>query len=181
MRLAPLRTLGWVLLLGVGRAALAAELTQTEALTLAFPGATLARKEHFLTDAQREQIQKLAEVEVRSKYLVAYEARLDKELQGVAFFDTHVVRTQPETVMVAISPKGVVLRIEVVQFREPQEYAAPERWTRQLLGQTLTPRLSLKADIKPLSGASLTAQAMVDASRRALAEFQVLYPRAAPP
>ena len=98
----------------------------------------------------------------------------------MAFFDTHLVRTQPETVMVAISPKGVIRRTEVVQFREPQEYAAPERWTRQLVGQTLNPRLSLKADIKPLSGASLTAQAMVDASRRALAEFQVLYPRAPP-
>jgi len=92
-----------------------------------------------------------------------------------------VVRTQPETVMVAISPKGVILRIEVVQFREPQEYAAPERWTQQLVGQTLGPQLSLKADIKPLSGASLTAQAMVDASRRALAHFQVLYPRPATP
>lgn len=181
MRVAPLRTLGFLLLLGVARSALAAELTQTEALALAFPGATLARKEHFLTDAQREQIQKLAQVELRSKYLVAYEARQEKELQGVAFFDTHLVRTQPETVMVAISPQGVIVRIEVVQFREPQEYAAPERWTKQLLGQTLTPHLSLKADVKPLSGASLTAQAMVDASRRALAEFQVLHPRAPPP
>ena len=76
---------------------------------------------------------------MRSKYLVSYEARIDKELQGVAFFDTHVVRTQPETVMVAISPKGVILRTEVVQFREPQEYAAPERWTRQLVGQTPQP------------------------------------------
>ena len=181
MKVAPLRKLGFLLLLGVGRSALAAELTQTEALALAFPGATLARKEHFLTDAQREQIQKLALVELRSKYLVSYEARMEKELQGVAFFDTHLVRTQPETVMVAISPQGAIVRIEVVQFREPQEYAAPERWTKQLLGQTLTPQLSLKADIKPLSGASLTAQAMVDASRRALAEFQVLYPRAPPP
>jgi hypothetical protein len=182
MRARPLWTLAFVLLLGASLAARAADqLTQSDALALAFPGATLERKEHFLTDAQREQIQKLAEVEVRSKYLVSYEARIDKALQGVAFFDTHLVRTQPETLMVAISPRGVIVRIEVVQFREPQEYAAPERWTRQLVGQTLGPRLSLKAEVKPLSGASLTAQAMVDASRRALAEFQVLYPRAASP
>jgi hypothetical protein len=182
VRATPLPALGLLLLLTGSPAVLAAEqLTQAEALALAFPGATVERKEHFLTDAQREQIQKLAEVEVRSKYVVAYEARLDKELQGVAFFDTHLVRTQPETLMVAISAKGVILRVEVVQFREPQEYAAPERWTRQLVGQTLGPRLSLKADVKPLSGASLTAQAMVDASRRALAHFQVLYPRAATP
>jgi hypothetical protein len=114
--------------------------------------------------------------------VVAYEARLGEALQGVALFDTHVVRTQPETAMVAISPSGAILRVEVVQFREPQEYAAPGRWTHQLVGQALGPGLSLKADVKPLGGASLTAQSLVDASRRALALFQVLYqpPRAAP-
>jgi len=180
MQILALRTLLTVLLLGAGWASAAEHLSQTEALALAFPGATLERKEYFLTEAQKEQIQKLAGVEVRSKYVVCYEARVDKELQGVAFFDTHVVRTQPETLMVAISPKGTILRIEVVQFREPQEYAAPDRWKQQLVGQTLGPKLSLKADIKPLSGASLTAQAMVDASRRALAHFQVLYPPVAP-
>ena len=102
------------------------------------------------------------------------------ELVGVAFFDTHVVRTQQETAMVAISPKGAILRVEVIRFQEPEEYAAPERWKDQLKGQTLSPKLSLKADIRPLSGASLTAQALVDASRRALAEFEVLGPKAPP-
>lgn len=156
--------------------------SQAEALALAFPGATLQRREHFLTDAQLEQARALCGVEVRARFVVAYEARLGEALQGVALFDTHVVRTQPETAMVAISPSGAILRVEVVQFREPQEYAAPERWTHQLVGQALGPGLSLKADVKPLGGASLTAQSLVDASRRALALFQVLYQpsRAAP-
>ena len=152
-------------------------LTQSEALALVFPGATLERKEHFLTDEQRQRIQDLAKVEMKSRYVVSYEARKGRELLGVAFFDTHVVRTQQETAMVAISPKGVILRVEVIRFQEPEEYAAPERWKDQLKGQTLSPKLSLKADIRPLSGASLTAQALVDASRRALAEFEVLGPK----
>lgn len=148
--------------------------TQAEALALAFPGAELSRQEYFLTPAQLQAAATSANVPVKSKYVVIYEARKGGVLQGVGIFDTHVVRTQPETVMVAISPAGVVLRIEVVQFREPQEYSAPARWTAQLTGKTLTPTLSLKGEIKPISGASLTAQAMVDASRRALALFQVL-------
>ena len=149
--------------------------SQSAALALVFPGAELTRREVFLTDAQLEQARSVSNVEVKTKYVVVYEARKGTELLGVALFDTHVVRTAPETVMVAISPAGVVLRVEVVQFREPEDYAAPERWTRQLVGQTLTPKLSLKGDIKPLSGASLTAQSMVDASRRALGLFQVLH------
>ena len=155
-------------------------LTQTEALALVFPGATLERKEHFLSEEQRQRIQELAKVEMKTRYLVSYEARKGTELLGVAFFDTHVVRTQQETAMVAISPRGVILRVEVVQFREPEEYAAPERWKQQLQGQSLSPKLSLKADIRPLSGASLTAQALVDASRRALAAFEVLGPKVPP-
>jgi len=170
-----------VLLILAARTATAAEhLTQTEALALVFPGATFQRKEHFLTEEQRQRIQDLSKVEMKSRYVVSYEARKDTELLGVAFFDTHVVRTQQETAMVVISPKGVILRVEVIRFLEPEEYAAPERWKDQLKGQTLSPKLSLKADIRPLSGASLTAQALVDASRRALAEFEVLGPKAPP-
>ena len=154
--------------------------SQAAALALVFPGAELTRREVFLTDAQLEQARSVSNVEVKSKYVVVYEARQGAVLLGVALFDTHVVRTAPETVMVAISPAGAVLRVEVVQFREPEDYAAPERWTKQLVGQTLSPKLSLKADIKPLSGASLTAQSLVDASRRALGLFQVLHLAGAP-
>lgn len=165
--------------MALATAGLAAERpSQAEALALAFPGAELQRREHFLTDAQLERVRAQAGVEVRSRYAVAYEARAGGRLVGVAFFDTHQVRTQAETAMVAISPAGVVARVEVVQFREPQEYAAPERWTRQLVGQALGAGLSLKGEVKPLGGASLTAQALVDASRRALALFQLLYPPA---
>ena len=170
----------FLVLLAAETATAAEHLTQTEALALVFPGAKLERKEHFLTEEQRQKIQDLAKVEMKSRYVVPYEARQGTELLGVAFFDTHLVRTQQETAMIAISPKGTILRVEVIRFQEPEEYAAPQRWKDQLKGQSLSPKLSLKADIRPLSGASLTAQALVDASRRALAEFEVLGPKAPP-
>jgi hypothetical protein len=168
-----------MLVLWVGSAA-AAHLSQAEALALAFPGAKIDRREHFLTEEQKAKVKELASTEVPSRYIVGYEARKDGQLLGVAFFDSHIVRTLPETAMVAISPKGVVLRVEVVQFHEPEEYAAPGAWTKQLEGKALTRRLSLKAEIRPLSGASLTASALVDASRRCLALFSVLYATSPP-
>jgi hypothetical protein len=70
--------------------------------------------------------------------------------------------------------------VEVVQFHEPEEYAAPGAWTKQLQGKALSPALSLKAEIRPLSGASLTASALVEASRRCLALFSVVYPKSPP-
>src|SRR5690348_6939292 len=132
------RLLAGLLLLGGSTASAADHLTQTEALALVFPGATLERKEHFLTEEQRQKIQDLSKVEMKSRYVVSYEARKGTELLGVAFFDTHVVRTQQETAMVAISPKGIILRVEVIRFLEPEEYAAPQRWRDQLKGQSLS-------------------------------------------
>jgi hypothetical protein len=65
--------------------------------------------------------------------------------------------------------------VEAVAFREPAEYMAKEAWVRQFEGKGLDSQLSLKGEIHPLSGATLTAHAMTDAARRCLALHQVLY------
>ncbi len=146
-----------------------------EALALAFPGAQLTRKEHALTEAQADRVKALAGVEVAGRWIVAYEARKDGRLLGVGFFDTHRVRTLNETLLVAVSPEGRILRVEAVVFREPAEYLAKEAWARQFEGKGLDPQLSLKGAIRPLSGATLTAHAMTDAARRCLALYRILY------
>lgn len=149
--------------------------TTQEALALAFPGAQIQRREHFLADAQAQKAKLLSGVELAGLWWVAYEARTDGRLLGVAFFDTHRVRTLNETAMVAVNADGTLKRVEVVAFREPQEYLPKELWIRQLDGKRLDGALSLKRSIRPLSGATLTANVLVDASRRSLALFQVLY------
>jgi hypothetical protein len=152
--------------------------TQKEALTLAFPGATLTRKEHFLTPEQADKVKALSGVTLRGLWVVAYEAKKEGKPAGVGFFDTHIVRTQPETALVAVSPEGKVIRVEVIAFREPQDYQAPAAWVQQFEGKALNPGLSLKRDIRPLSGATLTANALTDAARRSLGLWQVLYGKA---
>jgi len=146
-----------------------------EALALAFPGAQFARKEHVLSEAQAGRVKELAGVEVTGRWTVSYEARRNGALVGVGFFDTHRVRTLNETLLVAISSEGRVLRVEAVAFHEPAEYMAKEAWVRQFEGKALDPQLTLKGAIRPLSGATLTANAMTDAARRCLALHQVLY------
>ncbi len=146
-----------------------------EALALAFPGAQLLRKEHTLSEAQVGRVKALAQVDLAGTWIVAYEARRNGVLVGVGLFDTHRVRTLNETLLVAISAEGRILRVEAVVFREPAEYLAKEAWVRQFEGKGLDPQLSLKGAIHPLSGATLTAHAMTDAARRCLALHQVLY------
>ena len=149
--------------------------TTQEALALAFPGAQFTRKEHVLSGIQAERVKALAQVELPGSWMVAYEARKNGVLVGVGFFDTHRVRTLNETLLVALSPEGRILRVEAVAFREPAEYMAKEAWVKQFEGKGLDAQLSLKGAIHPLSGATLTAHAMTDAARRCLALHQVLY------
>lgn len=146
-----------------------------EALAQAFPGAQIQRQEHFLSETQAQSVKALAGAELPGLWWVAYEARRDGRLIGVAFFDTHRVRTLNETAMVAVNADGTLRRVEVVAFREPQEYLPKEAWIRQLDGKRLDENLSLKRAIRPLSGATLTANVLVDASRRGLALCQVIY------
>lgn len=162
-------------LLTAASALMAALPSQQEALALAFPGAQVTRKEHFLTEPQAQQVRASAGTPLTGLWQVAYEARREGRLVGVGFFDTHRVRTLNETALVAVAADGKVVRVEVIAFHEPEEYRAKDAWVKQLEGRRLDAELSLKRGIRPLAGATLTANALTDASRRGLALWQVLY------
>jgi hypothetical protein len=148
--------------------------TQQEALKLAFPGCEFVRKDYFLEEDQGEGVRKLCGVKLQSLWVIAYEARNEGALQGVAFFDTHTLRTERGTAMVALSPEGVVRRVEVVSFKEPWNFLPEERWLQQFEGSRLDE--SKKSRTLPISGATLTAFALQDAAKRCMALHRVLYP-----
>src|SRR5207342_2287812 len=107
-----------------------------------------------------------------SALTAAYAATKDGKLVGTAYFDTHLVRTLSETVMVVISPAGAIARIEVLSFSEPEEYLPREHWYAQFPGKALDAALDgqlVKRGIRAVSGATLTARATTEAARRVLA------------
>jgi len=157
-------------------------LTQEEALRLAFPDAKVEARNAFLTNDQRRAAKALSgEDEPPSALVRYYVATKDGHPAGEAYFDTHVVRTMSETVMVVVSPEGRIVRIEVLSFSEPEEYMPRAKWYEQFRGRQLDDELSLKRSIHPVSGATLTARATTDAARRVLAIYRVLHPAAPSP
>src|SRR5262249_42706460 len=81
-------------------------LTQEEALRLAFPAGTkVERRTAFLTPSQQTAAAKLASAARPPSALVSFYVgiREGREI-GTAYFDTHVVRTETETLMILIDP-----------------------------------------------------------------------------
>lgn len=166
-----------LLLASAAGASAQTHLTQQEALQLAFPGATsLERRTAYLGDAELESLRRLVGrgVEVRSGVVTYYVASKGGRPLGTAYFDAHRVRTLPEVLMVVVSPRGTIDRIEVVRFAEPPQYRAPEGWLKQFDGQRLSESLSLRGGIVGITGATLTSDATTDAARRVLALHHVI-------
>ena len=148
--------------------------TREEALAAAFPGAHIRAQRLFLTSQQLHRAHELAGVELSSALIARYLASREGKPVGRAYVDTHVVRSKKESLLICLDASGRVRRIEVTAFLEPPEYLASPEWREQYAGKELTKDLSLKRAIRPLAGATLTAQATHRAVRRVLAIDRVL-------
>jgi Na+-translocating ferredoxin:NAD+ oxidoreductase RnfG subunit len=154
-------------------------LTQEEALALAVPHATWQRHTAFLADEDLAAIAEQSDgVKVEQRVISYYVAVEDGRKTHVAYFEAHSVRTLSEVIMVVVTAKGTVGRVEILKFLEPPEYRARAGWLAQFDGHDLDDDLSLKGDIVGMTGATLTARAVTGAVRRQLAVHAYLQPLA---
>lgn len=145
-------------------------MTQEEALRLAFPkGAVVTRKTAFLSEADRAEVARRSGGAPPTGLVAFYAASLDGKDAGTAYFDTHVVRTLPETILVVVDAKGAIARIEILSFSEPEEYLPRGAWYGRFPGKTLGDELSEKIGIRAVTGATITVRVTVEAARRVLA------------
>ncbi len=149
-------------------------MNRDEALALAFPGCKVERKTAYLDPQHVERVKELAKLEYDSTVAYTYHATKEGKWVGTAYFDTHRVRSMRETMMIVVQPDASVGRIEVLSFGEPVEYIPRERWYGQFTGHKLDGDLFLGRDIRGVTGATLTAVATTNCSRRVLALHQVL-------
>ncbi len=149
--------------------------SRDQALARAFPPpATVERKTYFLTETERESASRLAKARIESSLVVAYIGRGPKGILGTAYFDTHTVRTMPETILVTVKPDGSVGGVEVLAFGEPEDYLPRPRWLGLFGGKRLDPNLTVGRGLAHVTGATLTTRAIAEAVRRVLAIHTVV-------
>lgn len=161
-----------------------AQVSLNEALESAFPKpAVVERRTAFLSDADlaAAQVDAGPDAPVSQRVVTYYVGRVAEKPVGVAYFDSHRVRTLNEVVMIVVQPgdsgrEDRIESIEVLRFAEPPEYHASEKWLAQFKGKSLGSDLSLKGAIASMSGATLTSNAVTRAARRVLAVHRRIQP-----
>jgi Na+-translocating ferredoxin:NAD+ oxidoreductase RnfG subunit len=155
--------------------------TRAEALAQAFPGARIEKRAVLLDDAQVAATERLAQAKLESHIATLYTAWQEGRAVGYAFVDVQRVRTQPEALLVVISPDGRVAQTRMLAFHEPKDYLPPERWLRQFDERALASDQRGGGTVHGNAGATLSTRAVTTSIRRSLALYQVLVANAAPP
>jgi len=146
-------------------------LSQKDALVLAFPAAKAERRTAYLTDAQSKAVEEAAQSKLESRVWTYYVAG-----STTAYFESHLVRTMNEVVMIVVGADAKVAFVEILSFAEPDDYIAPKRWLEQFPGRKLDDDLVLRRGLRNITGASLTAEAVTRSVRRVLAVHATLNP-----
>lgn len=99
-----------------------------------------------------------------------WQARKDGGALGWLLVDQVIGKAEAITYALAIDPHGVVLGLDVLEYRETHggeiRLAA---WRRQFVGKTTQDPVRLDSDIHNISGATLSCRHVTDGVRRLLA------------
>lgn len=153
--------------------------SQEEAFELAFgAGAAVTSEPVYLTDQQIAAVEQEARAKLESGLFTFYTAERGGKSLGFAAIESHTVRTQPESLLIVLSPKGEVIRVEVLAFHEPPEYQPPARWFEMMKGRKIE-QLIPGNGIDAISGATLSSVAALASVRKVKAIFKQAYPAGA--
>ena len=157
------------LALATGRAGARVYLTVQRALELAFPPpAKVERKTLYLDDEQARRVAEASGAPMETRVVPYYVGENAGRVIGYAYFDTHLVRTLPETILILVAPDGRLERIDILSFDEPEDYLPTGRWLQQFQGRSLQD-LGARQGIRMLTGATLSSRAVSQSARRILA------------
>jgi Na+-translocating ferredoxin:NAD+ oxidoreductase RnfG subunit len=146
-----------------------------EALALAFPGMERVEpRDVVLTQEQHDRIEKLAKAPLDTSLVTIYVGWRAGAPAAYALFDTHTVRTFPETLLVVISTDGKVQATHVLAFHEPEEYLATPRWLETFNGKELSDDMQVGRGLSAITGSTLSTRAVTSGIRRALAIWNVV-------
>jgi Na+-translocating ferredoxin:NAD+ oxidoreductase RnfG subunit len=125
-------------------------------------------KRIILSSRIREQVERQLGEKLEKGEYIFYVAHTGDDIDGYAFFDREIGQHEYIDFATFFDGDGRVTRVEVVAYREPYgDGIRSERFRNQFVGKSADNRLRAGHDIDVISGATLSAQAMAKAVKRA--------------
>jgi hypothetical protein len=148
--------------------------SKQEAMELAFgKGTPVENLSLFPDDAELAKIQQQAKMKLESGMFSFYVGKNGDKVTGYAAIETETVRTNPETLLIVLSPEGELRAVHLLAFHEPPEYQPPERWFDALIKQPLA-ELEIGKGVDGVSGATLSTRSALGSVRKVMALYQVM-------
>lgn len=157
-------------------------LTGSEAGKLCFPHADrFEERVHPFTADQKKAIEKQSGQPVRlrgQRYWIAHQGT---NVLGVLVADHVLGKHEIIDYAVALAPGGMVLQIEILEYRESHGYEIRgDKWRDQFKGKTTKDKFRLNGDIYNISGATISCRSVTDGIKRVLATFELVLRPALP-
>lgn len=139
-----------------------------------FPHSVMIQKHTtILNKEQKKELSRISEQKVK-KSIFTYFISVDKQnKKHYGFIINSKIRSKSAAVIYFIS-SGKIKAIEILQFNEPREYLPREEWLHQFENKSNKDKPEIKSNITNISGATLSAKALVRQLRLALALYEMI-------
>jgi Na+-translocating ferredoxin:NAD+ oxidoreductase RnfG subunit len=126
------------------------------------------------TKEQKKEIEKRLGYSLTKSHYTFFVAMTSERVDGYALIDEELGQHEKITFAVKLSAKGVVLRQEVMVYRESWgDEIRDARFRKQFVGKTVSDPVECDHDISAVSGATVSSNSMATGVRRALVLFDV--------
>ena len=142
----------------------------------AFNAKSVEMHNTILSDAQVAELSKRSMQKIDSKLYRLYLAQNGDKTIGYGVLMNKKVRTKTAIALYLIGIDGKIKSIEIVAFNEPMEYLPSKTWLNVFDQKSSANVLKLNQDIPTTTGATLSARAITDGARAALALLDIAKP-----
>ncbi|MDP2079144.1 MAG: FMN-binding protein [Sulfuricurvum sp.] len=141
---------------------------------LTFNAKSVDTRNIILNDAQVTELSKLSMQKINTKLHRIYLAKNGEKTVGYGVLMNQKVRTKTAIALYLIGLDKKIKSIEIVAFNEPLEYLPSATWLNVFDQKSSANTLKLNQDIPTTTGATLSARAITDGARAALALLEIV-------
>src|SRR3954464_9534248 len=152
-------------------------LTQEQALKVVFPKSESVQPEtKLLTTEQRAELENNTGLRFPEAEYPTFVAKSKNSTDGYAVILNEIGKHENITFIVGVSPRGKVLEVAVMEYRESRGSEVKEqRFLSQFHGKTANDPIRVNQDIVNYTGATLSSYAIARGVRRAIALTHLFY------